>query len=153
MNIFERLKNERERLDLTQPRVGDLLGVGKTTVIRWEKGESAPDAVQLSAFAASGADVLYILTGQRSQGLPAQATLPPDEQVLLDSYRRCNSQGRQNLIQTAALLSAGMGVSPPTAPASVKHRPDMRGMNMNNNTPGGVQVGYAAGEVKIKKGR
>lgn len=34
--------------------------------------------------------------------------LPPDEQVLLDSYRRCNAQARQNLIQTAALLSAGM---------------------------------------------
>ena len=74
--------------------------------------------------------------------------LPPDEQVLLDSYRRCTAQARQNLIQTAALLSAGLGVSPPsssaTAPSNV-HVGDM-----HNNTAG-VQVGYAGGKVSVKR--
>lgn len=63
MNIFSRLKSERERLQLTQPDVADLLDVGKTTVINWEKGASTPDATQLAKLSAAGADVIYILTG------------------------------------------------------------------------------------------
>ncbi len=82
-----RLKEERERLGLSQSQLGQVASVGKTTVINWEKGASAPDAVQLAALATAGADVLYILTGQRSQALPAEATLPPDERIMLDNYR------------------------------------------------------------------
>ena len=39
------------------------------------------------------------------------AELDAAEQVLLDSYRRCGATDKQNLIQTAALLSAGLGGS------------------------------------------
>lgn len=46
---------------------------------------SSPTAVQLAQLAAAGADVLYILTGQRSSAQPAHDAA---EQVLLDSYRR-----------------------------------------------------------------
>lgn len=116
MKIFERLKSERERLQLSQPRVAELANVGKTTVINWEKGASAPDAVQLGALAASGIDVLFVITGQRSQDLPPVATLPPDQQVLVSAYERCTSDGKHHLIQTAALLSAGMPM--PVAPAA-----------------------------------
>jgi transcriptional regulator with XRE-family HTH domain len=66
MSISKRLKSERERLGLSQPQLGELVKAGKTTVINWEKGASAPDAVQLAAIAAAGADVLYILTGQHA---------------------------------------------------------------------------------------
>ena len=87
MSIQKRLKTERERLGLSQPQLGDLVRAGKTTVINWEKGASAPDAVQLSAMADAGADVLYILTGQRSQPISAEALLPVDERIMLDNYR------------------------------------------------------------------
>ena len=63
MNIFSRLKSEREKLGFTQPDVAELVGVGKTTVINWEKGASTPDATQLAKLSAAGADVVYILTG------------------------------------------------------------------------------------------
>lgn len=38
----------------------------------------------------------------------------PDERALLDTYRRCTPQARANLIQTAALLSAGMDAASKT---------------------------------------
>lgn len=103
--IGNRLREERERLGLTQPVFAELAGAKKRTLIDWEKDVSSPTAVQLAQLAAAGADVLYILTGQRSRAQPAHDAA---EQVLLDSYRRCSSQARQNLIQTAALLAAGL---------------------------------------------
>lgn len=113
MELHERLKGERERLGLTQPFVAKQLGVGKTTVINWEKGASAPDAFQLASFAKIGADVSYILTEQRCQAVSAEATLPKEERGLLDSYRRCGAPARKNLLQTAALLSAGLEAERP----------------------------------------
>ena len=106
--IGNRLREERERLGLTQPVFAELAGAKKRTLIDWEKDVSSPTAVQLAQLAAAGADVLYILTGQRSSAQPAHDAA---EQVLLDSYRRCGSQARQNLIQTAALLAAGLSGS------------------------------------------
>lgn len=111
MDIGARLREERERLEMTQEALGHAGGVLKRALIRYEKGERMPDAAFLAAIAAAGADVLYILTGQRAGGAPSVPALDTAEQVLLDSYRRCGATAKQNLIQTAALLSAGLGGS------------------------------------------
>lgn len=105
MDISTRLQNERKRLGLTQEAVAAQLGATKRSVINWEGGAAQPGAEVLARYAAVGADVLYILTGERSSAQPA---CDAAEQVLLDSYRRCSWQARQNLIQTAALLAAGL---------------------------------------------
>lgn len=107
MNFTKRFKEERERLGFSQPAFGDLIGVGKTTVINWEKGASAPDVVQIEALATHGADALYIVTGKRSMAVAEVALLPNDERGLLDSYRRCSPAAKKSLLQTAALLAAG----------------------------------------------
>jgi transcriptional regulator with XRE-family HTH domain len=104
MTIGKRLREERERFGLSQPAFAALAKTTKQTLFSWESEKTAPDGFQFAAFAAAGVDVLYVLTGVRTP----QVTIPPDEQVLLDSYRRCNQQSRAHLIQTAALLSAGM---------------------------------------------
>lgn len=57
----------------------------KLAQINYEKGERQPDAAYLAAIAAAGADVLYILTGQRT--MPVGEVLKPDEAALLDNYR------------------------------------------------------------------
>ena len=93
MELCERLKAERERLQLTQPRVGELLGVGKTTVINWEKGASAPTAVHLAVLSVLGVDVLYVLTGKRDR--PAAKVLTADEQKLLERYAEADDAGRK----------------------------------------------------------
>lgn len=112
MSTHQRLKMERERLGLSQSRLADLASVGKTTVINWEKGVSSPDATQLHAMTAAGIDVLYVVTGERSQDAAEVDLLPADERVLIDAYRRCSPDARRHLIQSAALLSAGVAASP-----------------------------------------
>ena len=105
-----RLKEIREALALSQTEFAQIAGnagvpgATRQSQAKYEKGLATPSAAYLAAIAAAGADVLYILTGQRTEGTASD----PAEQVLLDSYRRCSSQARQNLIQTAALLAAGL---------------------------------------------
>ncbi len=55
----------------------------------------------------------------------ANAMQTPDERALLDTYRRCTPQARANLIQTAALLSAGMA-APDCAPKRITKAPPRR---------------------------
>ncbi|OWJ91096.1 hypothetical protein B6S59_25325 [Pseudomonas sp. A46] len=64
--LGERLKEERQRLKLTQPELAEAAGAKKRTVIDWEKGVSSPTAVQLEALALVGLDVLFVVTGSRS---------------------------------------------------------------------------------------
>ena len=63
MTIGDRLKEERSRLGLSQTDLGAAGGVGKTTQINYEKGTGSPDAKYLSALAALGIDILYVVTG------------------------------------------------------------------------------------------
>ena len=149
----ERLAEERAKLWETQQQAADFFGVSRVTWGQCERGNATPSGDVLAGLAQQGADVLYILTGRRSQAVAEVDLLPADERALVDAYRRCNADARRNLIQTAALLSAGMGVSPPAAaPSRVKHQPDLRGLSQANSAPDAVQVGYTARSVKIKKG-
>lgn len=99
------MKFERERLGLTQPGVAALTQVGKTTVINWEKGASSPTALQLEALSQAGFDVLYIITGLRSQAVTAQASLPPRLQALVSNYEAADESGKR-IIEGAADLAA-----------------------------------------------
>lgn len=63
--IGARIKEERARLDLNQPEFGAIAGASKRTVIEWEKDNSSPTAVQLSALSEAGVDVNYVITGIR----------------------------------------------------------------------------------------
>lgn len=64
--IYQRLREERERLGLTQPAFAEAAGAAKRTLIEWEKGSTSPNAVQMSALSAIGVDVLYVLTGRHA---------------------------------------------------------------------------------------
>jgi transcriptional regulator with XRE-family HTH domain len=65
MSIGERLREERERLKLSQTAFGEIDGVGKNTVISWEKNHSSPTAVFLERAASRGVDTDYVITGNR----------------------------------------------------------------------------------------
>ena len=140
-NIGARLRDERERLGKNQDAFAALAGVGKRALIHYEKSERSPDANFLAAIAAAGADVLYILTGQRTEGTASD----PAEQVLLDSYRRCKPDAKANLIQMAALLSAGVDAAPQKRASAVQVG------NLTSTHDGAVQVGYAGGNVRVGK--
>lgn len=118
MDLHARLKAERERLKLSQPELGARVGVGKTTVINWEKGASAPDGLQLEKLAAEGADVLYIVTGERPQEPGDGVQLMPDERMVLEGYRLLDARGKAGVMA----LIGGMSPTPPKkGPSQVFH--------------------------------
>jgi transcriptional regulator with XRE-family HTH domain len=103
--IGNRLREERTRLGLTQDQFAEKAGVTKRSLVNYEKGERSPDASFLSAIAEAGADVLYVLTGVRSQGAQEEQLLPPRERALIDNYRACDDDGKR-VIEGAARLGS-----------------------------------------------
>lgn len=103
VTVGSRLKEERSRLGLTQPHVGEYVGATKETVINWEKGKNTPSAESLIALASLGFDMVYILTGMRSN--LAESTLNRREQALLDNYRHSPDEGQRAIEATASALS------------------------------------------------
>ncbi len=66
MDTFgDRLKEERERVGLTQVALAELAGASKSAQVGWESGRSVPNASYLAVAIAQGIDVIYVLTGVR----------------------------------------------------------------------------------------
>ena len=64
--IGERLREERQRLGLSQTALAATASVGKHSQINYESDRNAPDANYLTAAAKQGVDIYYVLTGQRT---------------------------------------------------------------------------------------
>lgn len=100
-DIGARLKSERERLGLTQVALAARTEVTKATQIKYEAGQTMPNAAYLRTLSELGGDVLFIVTGTR---LPTATTtaavtataavIAPDEAALLDNYRHSDEEGR-----------------------------------------------------------
>jgi|APLak6261664116_1056043.scaffolds.fasta_scaffold07824_1 transcriptional regulator with XRE-family HTH domain len=87
--IGERLEEERVRLGKKKGEMAAIGGVAGSAYTNYLEGNRAPDAEFLALIAAAGADVQYILTGQRSS-----SALAPDEQALLAGYRALDARGK-----------------------------------------------------------
>lgn len=104
LSIGLRLKEERERLGLSQVAFGDIGGVKKLAQLNYEKGERQPDASYLNAVSKFGVDILYVVTGVRSS-----ADLSDDEQELLQLYKKAPAA-----LKAAALAALNAGISAST---------------------------------------
>lgn len=104
MSIFLRLREERERLGLTQEAFGTAGGVLKRAVINYEKGERFPDVSFLAGVANVGADVLYIVTGKR--GSESEGRLSEAESTLLARWRSGSPALRGYLQEVGAAPAA-----------------------------------------------
>jgi hypothetical protein len=93
--------------------------------------EDAIAARDIAMGVGSGNSAVVMSAIQRLRQIP-----PADEQLLVDTYRRCTPAAKANLIQTAALLSVAMDAPTQTASASASG---------NNN-----QVNSGQGAVQIK---
>ncbi|WP_231892058.1 helix-turn-helix transcriptional regulator [Burkholderia sp. MSMB1589WGS] len=62
----ERLREERERLGLSQAKFAAACGIGKTAQYTYEAGERTPDAAYLEAAGRLGVDVWYVVLGERT---------------------------------------------------------------------------------------
>ena len=80
-----RLRQERERLGLSQKVFGEIGGVEANAQGKYESGGRAPKADYLSRVAERGVDVLYVLTGVAT---PIQLeNLSQIEEKVLGDYR------------------------------------------------------------------
>jgi transcriptional regulator with XRE-family HTH domain len=96
-----RLREEREKLGISQEELGAIGGVSRNAQGRYESDDRAPDWVYLERLAQHGVDVLYVITGQRVQA--AAAVLTGEEATLIENYRHAAAEGRQ---AAATVLSA-----------------------------------------------
>ena len=122
-----RLKQERERLGLTQADLARRALVSPNTQVKYEGATTYPDAVYLAKFAHLGADVLYIVTGR------AGGVLAPDESALLAGYRAMDDRGR------AMVLAMIGGYTHQAAPS----------LTISGATIGQVVQGDAAGGGQV----
>ncbi|SDI77718.1 helix-turn-helix domain-containing protein [Variovorax sp. OV700] len=92
LSIGARLREEREKLGLSQSAFAEMGGVSLRAEQDWERGISAPKADFLAVAVAQGVDVFYVLTGRR---IPALVdSLSKDEQNLVENYKRTDEEGR-----------------------------------------------------------
>lgn len=65
--IGERLKKERNRLNISQTKMAEIGGVTKQSQINYESGKRYPDAKYLAEIAKIGVDIYYILLGNSKE--------------------------------------------------------------------------------------
>lgn len=64
-SVGARLKEERDRLKLSQEDLAAHLAISGRTIKKYEANGTSMRATELLAFSGLGADVLYIVTGRR----------------------------------------------------------------------------------------
>jgi len=106
--IGTRLREERERLGLTQRVFGDIGGVEPNAQGKYESGERTPKADYLAAVAARGVDALYVLSGRRAP--VAQSSLTPEDERLLGAFRSLPAADQSAVRQLLGSLAAALSV-------------------------------------------
>jgi transcriptional regulator with XRE-family HTH domain len=107
--LHKRLQEERQRLGLNQDEFGEFGGVKRRAQINYESGERCPDGHYYEGISAAGADVKYIITGQRDRKVaetpPGYDVLPVEKRELLEQLDRCAPELQEaikNLIRVSA---------------------------------------------------
>ena len=116
--IGARLREVREALELSQTEFAQIAeragvpGATRQSQAKYEKGLATPGAAYLAAIAAAGADVLYILTGQRMGGTAPQpaSTLSRRARALVENYEATGEDGKK-IIEAAAFAAAKPGAA------------------------------------------
>lgn len=142
--LGNRLREERDRVGMTQPVFAEAAGAKKRTLIDWEKGVSSPTATQLEALAAIGVDVLYVLTGRRAPSANGLAVSEPGpvghltlpELGLIKGWRQLDAKGRQAVLAMMEALTQG-------APGQTFNAPvqNAAGRDVKHFTTGDVKQG------------
>ena len=100
ISVSRRLKEERKRLGLSREIAAKALGVSVTSLYTYEGNRVTPPVSVLIPLAKLGADVQYIVTGER-----ATALLSPEEQQMISALRAATPS-----VRTALLSMAHAGV-------------------------------------------
>ncbi|MGN0920246.1 MAG: helix-turn-helix domain-containing protein [Cellvibrio sp.] len=127
MHIFERIREERERLGFTQDAFGAIGGVSRRAQSNYESGERSPDLNYLAAIERVGVDVLFVITGKR-----AEATISGEEELLLKGFRQMDAETKR---RTLAMVYSGTPPPPPNTKIIAIHGQAANG-NITNDFGG-----------------
>jgi transcriptional regulator with XRE-family HTH domain len=118
------LKDERERLEISQETLAQRLGVRQAQVSAWEKGRRRPNAASVLRIAeALGCAPAELLTGvvtdlDALRGVVSTAPrtrtprLTRDEKKLLREFRKMNEKGQRLAIDQVARLAPAFPLPP-----------------------------------------
>ena len=98
--IGSRLREERERLGLTQTEFANMGEASKRSQTDWEQGKLVPNGEFLANIAERGADIGYILTGERNGN-----KLSPEENQYLTALRQLDERGKDCMLGMLAAMS------------------------------------------------
>ncbi|MBI3727069.1 MAG: helix-turn-helix transcriptional regulator [Burkholderiales bacterium] len=104
--IGARLAEERDRLGYSQKALAANLEKTSRTQIKYELGETTPDAAYFSRLDKLGGDIYYIITGKRSSN-----NIEKDALEVIEGYRNLDVRGKAGVL---ALIS---GMAPPESKA------------------------------------
>ena len=141
ISIGSRLREERETMGKTQSdfaaaaAAAGVPGATRQSQAKYEKGLASPSAAYLFAIAEQGADVRYILTGQRDSHTSPKLTA--EEETLLAYFRDASKEVRR------AALGALLGASAPVASGA-------SGSGQNNVGDNAIQIGSVSGKARVK---
>ena len=93
-----RLREERERISVSQADAALLAGVSRNMWGAYERGISAPGAEVLMRLLGHRFDVVYILGGARTLG---ESTLNVEEEQLLAAFRATDDAGGSVILRAA----------------------------------------------------
>jgi transcriptional regulator with XRE-family HTH domain len=102
--IGNRLKQERNRLGLTQDDLATHLGIAKRTLAGYEAGTSDIGATVLDRAGRLGFDVLYLVAGERTPMLVG--SLSAEELEFLNSARNLPQAEFLSLVRIATAMAA-----------------------------------------------
>ncbi|EHG3076017.1 transcriptional regulator [Salmonella enterica] len=108
MSLGARLKEERNRLGFSQSEFAELVGASYKSQLRWEKDESAPGADALSVWAGIGLDVLYVVTGQRSNIASPHSNIPKmsqEKKELMDAFDDMSPEQRRAILEIGKVIT------------------------------------------------
>ncbi len=104
--VGERLRTERLRLGLSQENFAEQCGVKKLTQYNYEKGERHPDTAYLIAAKAIGVDLLFLITGERSDEASALDVVRDEEEAeMLTAFRHIPSETREVAKRTLTAMA------------------------------------------------
>lgn len=110
MEIKDKIKRLREELGLTLEEVGNIVGVGKSTVRKWETGDIANmrrDKIAKLAVALHTTPA-YLLGYEEVEKTadPKVDGISPKENELLALYRGVNPDGQRYILQQAEFANS-----------------------------------------------
>jgi transcriptional regulator with XRE-family HTH domain len=123
-DLGRRLRQERDRLSLTQDQVSSAIGVSKGTYYTYEKDLYAPSVDSLSKLSELGMDLYFILFGTPIESVYAPA-LP------LDVFHRARQSIKEHVVRQGGKIDAEsldvllMGVALAHTPSSPSSNTDV----------------------------